>query len=299
MKNGGLFFLIIISFQLFMQCGQKTNPVSDRIRIAASITPIADFAKQVGGERVEVFTVVPPGVDPHTFELTPDLMKRISDSQLLVLNGVGLEFWAGKVSDNIKREDFLIVDTSTGINIIQELHHDDKHPLESGNPHIWLDPLNAVRQVENIRDALIKLDGENRDIYEINAANYILELKKLDEKLNTEINSWKRKEFVCFHPAWEYFARRYGLRQAGVIEKSPGSQPGPQEIAEIIKTVKLFKAKAIFTEAQFPDNLSRSIAQESGIRVIPLDPIGASQNLFQYMDMMSFNVEQMASVLKV
>ncbi|MBN2410918.1 zinc ABC transporter substrate-binding protein [candidate division KSB1 bacterium] len=298
MKICKLLLLIILSFLFFTHCGQKTQPVSNQIRIAASITPIADFVQQVVGERAEVFTVVPPGTDPHTFELTPELMKKISDSHLLVLNGVGLEFWAEKVSDNIKRENFIIVDTSTGINIIQELHHDDKHPPESGNPHIWLDPLNAIRQVENIRDALVKLDRENRDIYETNAKNYIVELKKLDQKLNTEINSWKRKEFVCFHPAWEYFAHRYGLRQAGVIEKSPGSQPGPQEIAEIIETVKLLKVNAIFAEAQFPDNLSKSIAQESGIRVIPLDPIGASQNLFQYMDMMSYNVAQMASVLK-
>ena len=106
------------------------------------------------------------------------------------------------------------------------------------------------------------------------------------------------KKFVCFHPAWEYFALRYGLEQAAVVEKSPGSQPGPIVIAEIIKTVKLLKVKAIFAEAQFPNNLNKSIAQESGIQVVPLDPIGNTNNMFHYIDMMYYNVEQMARVLK-
>jgi len=291
-------FLILIIFQLFINCGQKSQVPSNKIRIAASITPLADFAKQVGGERVEVFTVVPLATDPHTFELTPDLMVRISESHLLVLNGVGFEFWAEKVSNNIKKENFIIVDTSAGIKIIKELHHDEKHPLESGNPHIWLDPLNAIQQVKNIRDALIKFDGEYRELYETNAGNYIDKLTKLDEEFHAEINTWKMKKFVCFHPAWEYFALRYGLDQAGVVEKSPGAQPGPKEIAEIIDTVKLLKVKAIFAEAQFPDNIIRSIAEESGIGVVPLDPIGVSQNLFHYTDMMYYNVKQMASVLK-
>jgi len=298
LKIFNILFLVTLNVLLFIHCNQKLQPLSDKIKIAASIAPLADFAKQVGGDRVDVFTIVPPGIDPHTFELTPDLMIKISSSHLLVLNGVGLEFWASKVSDNIKRENFYTVDTSTGINIIHELHRNNENHLESGNPHIWLDPQNAIQQVKNIRDALIKVDNQHTVIYETNANQYIIKLRELDEQLKKEINSWKMKKFVCFHPAWEYFANRYGLEQAAVIEKSPGAEPGPIEIAAIIKTVKFLKIKAIFAEAQFPNNLSKSIALESGIKVIPLDPIGLTQNGFNYIDMMLYNVKQMASVLK-
>ena len=288
-----LTFILVISITLlFNYCDTKKSE-SDKIVIAASIPPIADFARNVGGDFVKVFTVVPPGANPHTFKLTTTLMQRIADADMLVINGLELEYWADKVIDNVP--DTRIVDTSKGLFSGKEsLHAPDGHV----NPHVWLDPDNAVYQISRIRDALKELDSEHDEKYENQAKFYIYEIRQLQGNIQEEIATWQRKRFVCFHPAWAYFAEHFGLVMAGVIEKRPGSEPTPKDIAEIIEKVKAMNAKAIFTEAQFPSKVSEMIATESGVSVIPLDPLGGLDHVNGYLEILRYNVSQMAKGLK-
>lgn len=293
-------FFIYIQFVclswIFFSCQSQNQINVDKIQIAASITPLADFARQIGGDRVHVFTIIPAGANQHTFELTPQLMQQITHSDLIIINGVGMEYWADNVI-KVTGPATKIVNTSRNVELLEE---DSAlgHHYYNGNPHIWLDPIRAMQQVSEIRDALVQTDSLHADYYRSNAETYIRQLDTLNQNLVTEIQSWKYKKFICFHPAWEYFANRYGLEQAAVIQTSHDMTPGPREIVKIIKTAQAIKAKAIFTEAQFPDNVSRTIARESGIYTIALDPIGATQHFTSYMDMIQFNVQQMAKALK-
>lgn len=291
MKRQYIFLVLFLAMLLLSTCSQKQPPDAQNLQVAASIMPLTDFVQKVGTSRVDVFTIVPPGADPHSFELTPGLMRRLAQTDLLVFNGVGLEFWLDNVMDNLQGK--TAVFTAKGLDILQ----DDEHHHAEGNPHVWLDPLNAIHQVKRIYAALADVDPENSTFYEHNGAVFVQELQVLHQDIQAEVNTWPQKSFVCFHPAWEYFANRYGLTQAAVIQERPGSEPSPRDIQDIINTVKRIGAKAIFVEAQFPSRVAEMIAEESDIGVVPLDPLGGSQGITNYVDLMRYNVAQMSKVM--
>lgn len=285
---------------LLVSCSKSTDTKPGKILVATSILPLADFVKQVGGERVEVFHLVPPGASPHTYELSPSQLRNVAKAQLLVLNGVGMEFWADKLIQSMDSEKLKVVDTSTGIKILdaeeQENHEDHDH--HSGNPHIWLDPMNVIAQVNHIKNALAEVDPGNTDEYEQNAIAFIEQLKNLDREIFSEIKTWQFRRFICFHPAWIYFANRYGLEQAAVVQKTPGREPSPQELVDLIKIIREINAKAVFAEPQSSPKMAEAIAEETNAKVIFLDPLGSEKELNSYVKLMRYNVQQMAEALK-
>jgi zinc transport system substrate-binding protein len=277
-------------------CGGEVEPpsaVPGRMLVAASIAPLADFAQQVGGDYVQVITLVPPGASPHTYELTPAQAEQVAKANVLVLNGVELEYWADKLVQSAGNPNLIVVDTSQGIEIMA-----GEAAGAGGNPHIWLDPRNAIVQVEHIRAALLRADPAHADHYRANAKRYSAELWELDREIANEVATWSSRQFIAFHPAWVYFARRYGLEQAAVIERSPGREPSPAEVARIVETARRIEAKAIFAEPQFSAKAAQTIAEESGARVFFLDPLGSSLDDPSYLNLMRSNLAQMAQALR-
>jgi len=255
---------------------------------------MADFAKRIGGDLVEVELMVPPGASPHVYQPQPDQMKMLSRASVLVLNGVGLEFWADKAVEAADNPKLIVVRTADGLPIIDSAH-DNIHP--GGNPHVWLDPMNAIRQVEAIRDAFINADPAHARSYERNADRFIGDLTKLDADIRAQTKAFRSRSFISFHPAWVYFARRYGLKEAAVIERSPGREPSPSEIRVVVDTARRIRAKAIFAEPQFNPKAAEVIADETGARVLLLDPLGRPPN-YDYIKTMRANLAQMAGALK-
>jgi zinc transport system substrate-binding protein len=288
-------WLSLVSLGLTTCAGEANSPPAkdDRLLVAASIAPLADFTRQVGGDHVQVITLVPPGASPHTFELSPSQVKRVAGADVLVLNGVGLEYWADKLIQSAGNPELMVVDSSQGIEI---LGGDAGEP--GGNPHIWLDPQNAIVQVSHIRDALTQADPAHAEEYWANAERYIHELRTLDQEISDEVATWSRRQFITFHPAWVYFARRYGLEQAAVIQRSPGREPSPAEVAHIIETARRIGARAIFAEPQFSPGAAQTIAEESGAQVLFLDPLGSSLADPSYGNLMLYNVAHMAQALR-
>ncbi len=286
------YVIVLTVLILLLNCDKSPQPESEKLQVASSIMPLADFVQKIGASRVEVFTIVPPGADPHSFELTPGLMRRLTTTDLLVFNGIGLEFWLDDVLDNLQGK--TAVFAAKGLDVL----HDHEHHHVEGNPHVWLDPQHAIYQVKRIYAAMADVDPENRPYYEHNAAVFVKELEVLHEDIQATVDTWQQKQFVCFHPAWEYFAERYGLHMAAVIQERPGSEPSPKDIQEIINTVERIGAKAIFVEAQFPSRVAEMIAEETGINVVPLDPLGGSQGMTSYVELMRYNVAQMNNVMR-
>jgi zinc transport system substrate-binding protein len=277
-------------------CTGEVEPLSattDKILVAASIAPLADFTQQVGGDHVQVITLVPPGASPHTYELTPAQAEQVAKARLLILNGVELEYWADKLIQSAGNPNLIVVDTSEGIEILE-----GKAAETGGNPHIWLDPRNAIAQVERIRAALLQADPAHAADYRANAERYIAELRDLDQEITNEVATWSSRQFIAFHPAWVYFARRYGLEQAAVIERSPGREPSPAEVAQIVETARHIEAKAIFAEPQFSPRAAQTIAEESQAQVLFLDPLGSSLDDPSYLNLMRYNLAQMARALR-
>lgn len=274
-------------------CGRKDEAVSDKLPVVASIAPLADFARQVGGDLVRVDMIIPPGASPHTYQFRPDQMKALSAAAVLVLNGIGLEYWADKAIDAAANPKLVVVRTADGIPVLDS--GGDEHP--GGNPHVWLDPVLAVRQVEAIRDAFIKADPPNSGTYRTNAARYIAELKRLDAQIRRSVKGFRQKRFIAFHPAWSYFVRRYGLVQAAVIEDFPGKEPDPARIRQVVQIARRLKARAVFAEPQFSPRAAQVIAEEAGAKVVMLDPLGRPPD-YSYLTTMRGNLSQMESALK-
>lgn len=297
-----MLLLALVILLPFTGCSHQQS--SGKITVVTSIFPLADFVRNVGGERVEVVTLLPPGASPHTYEPTPEQVKNIARASIFIKNGGGLEFWAEKTVLAAGNSKLQVIDTSRGIETIEEREgikesEEDEH--EDGvNPHFWVDPVLAQKQVEAIRDALISIDPSQEALYRQNATVYLKELEALDREIAEQTKTYSIREFVSFHAAWSYFSKRYNLVEAAVIESSPGREPSPALLKKIVDTVRKAKIKAIFAEPQFSPRIAETIALETGCKVLFLDPIGGAdlKDRDSYINLMRYNVGQMSLAMK-
>jgi zinc transport system substrate-binding protein len=297
----------IIIPALFFVCQNLPEQNPAKLTVAASILPLADFCRHVGGDRVEVLTVVPAGADPHTFSLTPQKVRSLSRVDVLVINGLGFEFWTQKLLDNMAKP-VVVVNTSKGIlDSVKSGHHldlirgrghtGDHQGHETYNPHIWLDPCLAIGQVKNICDGLSMADSSYQQQYQRNAQLYIEKLENLNNFIQNCVETWRYKKFISYHAAWVYFARRYGLDIAAVIHKAPGVDPSPRNLADILEIAEQAESKVIVAEPQMSLKTVNLIANETGISVVMLDPLGDEKNE-RYIELMKKNVNAMSFAFK-
>ncbi|MCX6677613.1 MAG: zinc ABC transporter substrate-binding protein [Methanothrix sp.] len=254
---------------------------SDRIKVATTIAPLGDFVKAVGGEKVEVTVVVPPGAEPHTFEPTPSLMMDVAKADLYVMNGAGLEFWMDKLLEANKG--MVVVDSSQGVALLQER----KGEID---PHIWISLRNAAVQVNNICSGLIAVDPANKDYYIKNRYDYLQKLQSLDEELNQTFAGKKSRIFIVHHPAWTYFARDYDLSQVPLMENE--KEPGPKYLGEIIDLARKNNITTIFVEPEYNPKAAEVIAREMNAGIVTLDPLAEN-----YLETMAYAGREIAKSL--
>jgi zinc transport system substrate-binding protein len=297
---------VLIYFLILNLFSAQSSHAEDKIKIVASIFPLGDIAKQVGGERVDVKVILPPGASPHTFEPTPLEMREIQKAKIFIKVGAGLEFWAERIIKASGNKDLIIVDATYGLPLIREVHsHDHEHTskiktIESADPHVWLDPVFAKKIADKITNAISRADPKGHDYYKQNADRYKKELEILHKEISDKVKGFRTKEYITFHSAWNYFSKRYGLKVAGVIEESPGREPSPKHIAKIIKEIKRINSKVIFAEPQFNPKIAEVIAKEAGAKVLFLDPIGGQdiKGRDTYIGLMRYNLSVMEGVMK-
>jgi zinc transport system substrate-binding protein len=277
-----------------------------KLRVVASIAPLADFAREVGGDRVEVEQLVPPGQNPHTYALKPAQMRGLTRARLLVLNGMGLEFFGEKIAEAAGNPDLVVLRTAEGLvagalgAAAHGAHdHDEEDEADPArNPHVSVDPVYAMAQVERIRAALAALDPAGRAAYEANARRYLVELAALDGEFRAALATVRTRRFIVFHPSFTHLARRYGLEQVAVVSSGGTDQePLPRRIAAVIETARRLHARAIFAEPQFPRKSAETIAAEAGIAVAYLDPIGAGPRA-TYLGTMRANLRALVAALQ-
>jgi len=253
-------------------CVSQNIEHDTRVQVVTTLVPLGEFARMVGGERVDVLVLVQPGAEPHTFEPTPSQMKRIEDADLYVKNGAGLETWMDRVvgvNENLK-----VVDSSRGVELITgyEDHDHSAGETELGvDPHIWLSPKSAMIQVENIYQGLAEVDPEGKEYYRANCDVYLKNLTDLDAYLTERLSGVEGRALIVDHPAWSYLARDYGLRLIAIEERE--NEPGPKHLAELVQTAREENITTIFVEPQFNPKSAEVIARELHARVEPLDPL--------------------------
>ncbi|OEU69025.1 MAG: hypothetical protein BA867_08225 [Desulfobacterales bacterium S5133MH16] len=304
---------ILVFFTLFFSAVQlqASECPGKKVPVIASIFPVADMVKQVGGMYVDVTTVIPPGASPHTYEPRPSLLKKISEARVFFMIGAGLELWAEKFIE-LSKNQINTVKLSKGISMIKlskhhhgdlEHYHDDTDISDAesnfANPHIWLDPKIAKLMVSKIISVLCKIDNKHMEYYEKRGLAYLNKLDELHCLINSTVEKFKIRKYVCFHPAWDYFARRYGLESVGVIEVAPGRNPTPRSIKKIVSLIIEHDIRAVFAEPQLNSKVAEVIANEANVKVLFLDPMGGPdiKGRNSYFDLMNYNLRALQEAM--
>ncbi len=271
-------------------------------KIVATFLPIYMFTKGVTGESGEVEILIPPGTDPHEYQATPNNVRSIAEADVLVKNGLGLEEFLDKLVDAAGNYQLQEIDASQKIKALEEDNHDHDHDHdhdhshETGNPHVWLDPVLAQQQVKNIRDGLIKADPNNAATYQVNADIYLKKLQKLDQEFQTRLAPFKGCKFIAFHDAYPYLAKRYNLQQMAVVEL-PQDNITPADIQRVIRAAKEYQVKGLLAEIGFNDSRIQQIAQDIGLPVKMLDPINSgSLDQHYYFTAMRNNLKSLEEI---
>lgn len=251
--------VIIISLILFL----FFTPLlaKSKLNVVVSFYPLYDFTKNIGGEKVNITTIIPFGVEPHDWEPTPKDVGKILSADLFIYNGAGLEPWAEKLVKDTKSKNLVVIDMYKSIG------------AKGDDPHIWLDPVLVKAQLKVIRDTLIKLDSRNKSYYEANYNSYLKKIEALDREIRDTLSRCKKKVFVTSHDAFSRFAERYGLTQVPITGINPEAEPKPKDLVEVVKIVRENKIKYIFTEPLISPKLAESLSRETGAKILILDPI--------------------------
>jgi len=299
---------------LFAGCGLKkennkngdnleTSGKSDaeKLTVYASVYPMYDFTKKVGGDKVNVICMVPSGVEPHDWEPTPADIVNLGKADLFIYNGAGMEHWIEKVLGSLNNKKLIVVEASKGLALIdnninnnegkveenkqnsnkdnvkslgqnhkEDIDHDEENDYD---PHVWLSPLNAKKEMENIKNALIEADPENKEYYKENYEKYAAEFDALDNEFRETISTLPNKDIIVTHKAFGYLCLEYGLNQVAIEGLSPDYEPDPARMAEIIEFAREHGVKVIFFEEQANSKVADTIAKAINAKTDVLNPL--------------------------
>jgi zinc transport system substrate-binding protein len=296
------FILILILLSFFIHRLLYGAEVS----IVVSIYPLEDITKNIGKERVSVKTLIPPGASPHAFEPKPSDIKELTKASMFIKIGAGLELWSEGFVRSAKKS-IRIVDLSETIELLKGQDHQSHHGHSNSHfrhqheidPHYWLDPVIAKSMVDRITAEFIRIDPSSKDFYITNATNYKKELDSLNERIKERLSRLKKKRFVAFHPAWNYFSKRYGLEPLYIVEAT-GRELRPKNIKYIVDWMKKENIKVVFGEVQFNPQIAEAIASEAGARLLMLDPIGSPYipERNSYINLLLYNITQLEEALR-
>jgi ABC-type Zn uptake system ZnuABC Zn-binding protein ZnuA len=237
------------------------GPEGGALQVVATTTQVADFARSVGGDRVQVTSLLKPGVDAHDYEPSPADIATIARADVVLQNGVGLEEW---LDDTISSSGFAgpVVDTSKGIQLRQVEGGDD--------PHIWQDPRNAQRMASTIEEALATAAPADAATFKANLAAYTDQLQSLDAEVERQIDSLANKRVVTNHDAFGYYLDRYGLVLVGSVIGSfdTSAELSGRELRDLVAKIKATGVKAIFSETTLPPKAAETIGREAGVKVV-------------------------------
>lgn len=288
-----------------------------KLQVLASFYPMADFAQKIGGDKIEVKTLVPTGTEPHDWEPSTSDMVRFTDAKLLVYNGAGMEHWVDDTLKSLGSNAPEALAASDGITLLEaaktdpehehEKEHDHKeeeHDHDHGayDPHVWLDPQNAKAEMKNIMNSLVKLDSANKDTYTANFAKWEAECDKLDAEFAEQLKTTSQKTVVVSHAAFGYLCNRYGLTQYSIGDIDAEAEPDAKRMAEIADYVKKNKVTTIFSEELVSPKVAKAIAEEAGAKMEELNPLeGLSDDEIaageDYFSVMRSNLKKLVGAL--
>lgn len=284
---------LFVGLVLVLNGCTPTQTDNDKITVITSLFPQYDFVRQIGQDKVNVVLLLPAGVEPHSFEPTPQTIVTIGDADIFIYTNALMEPWIEKVIENVKSDELVIVESSLGIEFIDHDHdehdededHDDEdedHDDEDEDhdedehgeldPHVWLDPVNAKIMAKNILDSLISVDPDNAGFYQTNADALFLQLDELKSEYDALFADPTHKTIIYGgHFAFGYLADRYGLEILSPYTGfSPNAEPTPQAIIELIDRMTESNIKTIYYQELIDPKTARVIAEQTGAKMVLL-----------------------------
>ena len=298
--------IILVVSLLLTACGSDASDGSgDGLKVVASTTIVGDVVSQVGGDLIDLTVLFPPGADPHTFESRPQDIAVISDADVVVIHGLGLEETLESTLDaNVNG---LLVHAAEGVDTIalEGGGHEDEHAHEGEDPHTWTDPNNVIIWAGNIASALSEADPANAATYQSNTGTYINELRELDTWIRAQVESIpvEQRELVTDHASFGYFAEEYGFEQVGLVvaSLSTNAAPSAKELAELTDAIKEHGVPAIFVGTTVNPALAEQVAGDTGAQIVFVytgslsEPGGEADS---YITFMRYNVNAIVEALK-
>ena len=272
------------------------------VRVVTTLSDLADFTQQVGGDRVKVDYIVRGNQNPHFVEVKPSYMMKLKSADVFLMIGMELEMWAPQIIDGSRNNSLDAVDLSKPIQKLDvpgkvDASQGDVHRF--GNPHYWLDPRNIRTIVGEIVEVLGRSSPADEQYFRSNAEAY---LKKLDAKIvewESTMKPLRGSKIVTFHKSWSYFANWLGLDVAGEVEPKPGIPPSPSHTAELIQLVRAGNIKAIIVEPFYDTSASEQIARSTNARVLQLaTSVGGVGAAKDYVSMMDYNISTLARAVQ-
>ena len=278
--------------------------------VATTIFPLYDWAREVGGERVEVSQLLPPGVEAHTFAPRPSDMRLLNRAQVFIYIGDDMEPWAKDILQGLDNPSLVVVEAGREIERADDHVHGEHcehahHEHSGADPHVWLDPVLAQAMVSLIAQGLAKADPEGAPLYETRAQAYITELQELHRQIKQGLETCRHREIVYGgHFAFGYFARRYGLSHVSPYPGfSPNSTPTPRQVAELIRVIRATGQNTVFHEELIEPRVARVMAEETGAK---LELLHGAHNLtpaeqkrgVTYLSIMNDNLAKLRAALE-
>lgn len=283
--------MVALTFAL-AACGAPNQKAADpsaqqTLKVATTFLPITLFTRAVAGDCATVKSLIPATTGPHDVQAKPGDLSALRQARVLVKNGLGMEAFLDKLVASAGNSELVVIDSSRGIATLdspEEHDHDKDHNHEHGhshgevNPHIWLDPLRAVQQVETIRDGLIKADPSCAEGYTRNAAAYTAELRALNDTFASQLKPFQGKTFITFHDFAPYFAQRYKLK-ADFLVDVPELSPSPADLQRLSAVVQRQQIKVLLSEPQEHQPSYRALANDLGVAISVFDPLGTGSEV--------------------
>lgn len=283
----GLAAILAVGLAVLTGCGRQSDAGNGHLAVVATTTQLGDFARTVGGARVSVTQLLRPNTDPHEYEPTPTDVQAVADATVVLEHGLGLDNWLDQVASNAGGSAARVLTTS-GIVL-----------LPGGDPHVWLDPGNAVRMVAAVERALIAADPPGATTYHANARGLTDRITAMDAELEAQIATVPvgRRKIVTDHDAFGYFARRYGIDIVGTTlpSLSTAAEPSAKQLDTLAATIRKEGVRVVFSEASIDPRVEQALADEAGATLgAPLyaDALGpAGTPAGTYLGMMRVNMD--------
>lgn len=305
--------IISVFLAAVMLSGCSYSETSEKLRVCTSFYAMYDLTRQIGGDKIEIKNLVPNGSEPHDWEPSVGAMFYLEKSDVFIYNGLGMESFTQKIKSSLKN-DLIYVEASEGCDILYGYedddhdHHDEDEEeheghIEDADPHVWLDPYNALKEAENICAALIQADPENSEYYKQNLETFRQKIVRLDLDYKNGLSDLKNRSIIVSHSAYGYICRAYNLTQTPVEGMSASSDPSPRRVREIYDYIRENDITCIFYESLTGSRTASAISEDLGISLYPitsfegLSPEQEKEGL-DYFDIMRENLESLKTGLK-